>query len=452
MNRPVATDAREVAGDLLGVWMRAGHPITERLEAARARLPDPRERALATELVLGTVRTSGSIDAVLRRVVHRPIAQLNRAVHVALRLGAYQVLYLDRVPDHAALDTAVGWASRHAGARRAGFVNGALRGLLSAIEERRREGKGLHPLRDLPRGDGTCVRFKRQIFPDPDQEPARNRAERWSMPTWLVARWLDRFGPDWTDGALAAGLGRPPIVCRARGARAALQAQLEEAGIAYELGAGPAAIVLPTDAALGTWYDEGLVAVQDATSQVVAPLLDPQPGERVLDLCAAPGGKTLHMADLMGRGAIVATDVDADRLVQVEALRPHMRDVALDVQRVEREGPLPFAEASFDRVLVDAPCTNTGVLRRRVEVRWRLRPADIAALAAIQFDLLARVVPLLRPGGTLVYSTCSVEPEENEEVVARFLAAHGDFREVEARRHAPSRASDGGFAVRLARS
>jgi 16S rRNA (cytosine967-C5)-methyltransferase len=189
--------------------------------------------------------------------------------------------------------------------------------------------------------------------------------------------------------------------------------------------------------------------VQDATSQQVVPLLALQPGERVLDLCAAPGGKTLHMADVMGTGHLTACDVAPLKIRGLEELKPLLGSMEYEVVQLDPDGALPFEAGSFDAVLVDAPCTNSGVFGRRVEARWRVKPGDAAALAVIQSRLLDRAVVVLKPGGRIVYSTCSIDPEENEAVLAAFLERHPTFEGEVGFFAWPSFEQDGGFAAIL---
>jgi len=440
-------NARDLAADLLlrldksGVWVREGLP------AARAQLPSPRDRGLLTELAYGTVRRRGTLDAVLAAFSKRPVAKLNTALRVALRLALYQILFLDRVPDHAAVDHAVGWARGHAGPKRAGFVNGVLRSLL-----RDRQGAAVGPedvRRDVPREDGSAARFERRLFADLETSPAANLAARYSMPRGIVERWIKAWGVERCAAVLRAGITRPPLTLRARNERSALEVVLRARDTDFEVGAGNTALVLKGgEGAIGALIDSGQAAVQDAISQRVAPLVDPRAGEHVLDLCAAPGGKTLHLADLMGSGHLVACDVDAEKVSRLESLAPG-QGIDYETVQVDPKGALPFARDSFDAILVDAPCSNTGVLRRRVEARWRLQPKDFAALAAIQLGLLERSVAVLKPGGRIVYSTCSLEAVENEAVVEAFLVRHPDFEGEIAYSAWPSAASDGGFAAIL---
>ena len=448
-NKPMA-NARDLSADLLLRLEQGGGRIRDALDRVRGRLPDPRERGLLTELSYGVVRRRGTLDALLGAFCKRPVARLNAAVHTALRLGLYQIVLLDRIPSHAAVDHAVGWATRHAGPKRAGFVNGVLRTLLRHLEGPA-AGKD-NPRRDVPREDGSAVRFERNVFPDPATNLPGNFAARYGMPQWLVERWLAQWGEVRCRALLRAGLARPPMTLRARGERAALEALLTERGVPFAVGPGPQAVrVEDGEAARKLVVETAVAAVQDASSQRVAPLLDIHPGARVLDLCAAPGGKTLHLADLLGTGTITACDIEPRKIEQLEGLRPQMGEVQYEVVALDPDAPLPFGPASFDAILVDAPCTNTGVLRRRVEARWRLKAGDIGALGALQGALLDRCVEVLAPGGRLVYSTCSLEPEEDEDVVTAFLERHPTFSAGPAKRTWPTSETDGGFVALLLR-
>ncbi len=438
--------ARDLAAELLLRIDRKGGRVKDGLEAARARLADPRERALLTELAYGTVRRRGTLDALLAAFSKRPVAKLNASIRTALRMGVYQLFFLDRVPNHAVVDHAVGWASKHAGARRAGFVNGVIRNLIRGIEGPATGAEKAR--RDVPREDGSAVRMKRATFADPAANLAGNLAARYAMPQALVERWLAAFGEARTGQILRTAIGRPPLTLRARTARADLVAALEAREIPFEVGPGEAAVrIQGGEGAIESLLDDGLATVQDATSQRVVPAMVLAPGMRVLDLCAAPGGKTLHIADRLGEGTVVACDVEAHKLDGLRALAPRMGAVALEVVEVPAEGPLPFEAASFDAILVDAPCTNTGVLARRVEARWRAKPDDAVRMAAVQGGILDRALPLLKPGGTLVYSTCSIEAEENDGVLEAFLARHDGLEAEVAFRAWPTSERDGGFAA-----
>ncbi len=438
--------ARDHAADLLWTWDRSGTWLRTHIAERRAALNEPRERALLTELAMGTVRRQGTLDAVLAAASRRPLKVLHGAVRTALRLGLYQMLFLDRIPTHAAVDHAVRWARAQGGPKRAGFVNGVLRNIGRGIQGPSRGADD--PRRDVLREDGSRIRMERAVFDDPAKDEAGNLAGRLACPRWLVVRWLEQWGRERTEDILRAGITRPSVCLRARGDRDELVTSLRDAGADARHGPLPTAVLVPSvNASVHDAIDDGRAWVQDASSQRVAPLLDLEAGHRVLDLCAAPGGKTVHCADLMQSGTIVACDVDAEKLEGLRKLSGVVAPVELVVEDVPTEGPLPLEEASFNAVLIDAPCSNTAVLRRRVEARWRLEPEHIKTLADLQLDLLRRALPLLTPGGTLVYSTCSLEPEENEEVIERLVAEHAGLQAEIAHRVFPSRETDGGFAA-----
>lgn len=448
---PTPPTARDAAADLLlteekkRVWIRDG------LAAARAHVADARDRALVTELAYGVVRRKGTLDAVLASQSRRPLPRLSGPVRVGLRLALYQMLFLDRVPVHAAVDHAVTWVRRRTGAKSAGYANAVLRATARQVEGLARGAEDVR--RDVPREDGSAMRLVQPVFADPEQDEVANLSARYAMPAWLVSRWIATLGLERAKAALRVGIGRPPLTLRAREDRDVLASTLAAEGLDVRPGATASAllVVKGREAEALSSVSAGTAWVQDMTAQRVAPLLRPVAGQRLLDLCAAPGGKALHLADLLGAsGEIVAADVDAAGLEKLAAIRTHVREgVRLDLVEIGREGPLPFEAASFDGILVDAPCTNTGVLRRRVEARWRLSLEDVSALAAIQRDLLERAVGLLKPGGCLVYSTCSLEPEENAELVRTFLTAHPEFELEEELEVPPSQDADGGYAARM---
>jgi 16S rRNA (cytosine967-C5)-methyltransferase len=441
--------ARDLAADVLLAAETRGRWTRDLLPAARERVVDARDRGLLTELVQGALRHRLTLDVVTGAFSRRALADLHAAARSALRVATYPILFLDRIPAHASVDHAVGWTRSRAGAGAAGYVNAVLRAMLRGIEGRVVSARD--PRRDVPREDGSGVRLRTDVFADPAAEPTRNLAERYACPPWIVERWLARRGAARTEAILRAGIVRPPLVLRSRVPRPELLAELRAREVDAHEGDGDTAVVVPSGEGLALApVREGRAAVQDTTAQRVAPLLQPRPGRRWLDLCAAPGGKTLHLADLAGTGTIVACDVDPRRIAVLEGLRERMPPgVRLEVVPVPADGPLPFEDGSFDGILIDAPCSNTGVLRRRVEARWRLVPEDIASLAHLQRGLIERALPLLAPDGRLVYSTCSIEPEEDGDLVSAVLAAHPALVDDTAFDVPPTREADGGFAAVL---
>ncbi len=445
-------DVRTLAADALLTVESGSSYAKEAIERVREEVRDPRDRALLTEIVYGVTRRRGTLDAVLATASKVALPRLDPAVRVALRTGLYQLLFLERIPAHAAVNAAVGFAKERTNPRFAGFVNGTLRGLQRGVLGPAVDAED--PRRDVPRPGSTPLRFRRAVFPDPATDPVGNAAARFSHPAWLVARWLGRHPAPLVRTILEVGISRPPLSLRAPpGRRESLTAELTLAGVRARPGAGPDEVLIDDgDPAALAPVREGRAFVQDGTAQRVAPLLDPHAGDRLLDLCAAPGGKTLHLLDLLGeRGEVVACDVSAEKVAALAATLASRASLEggprARVVEVPETGPLPFAPSSFHGVLVDAPCSNTGVLRRRPEVRDRLRAKDVASLAAAQRALLERVLPLVRPGGRLVYSTCSIEPEENVDVVDALRAAHPSLERLVGFEALPTVDQDGGFAA-----
>ncbi|MDI3299196.1 MAG: 16S rRNA (cytosine(967)-C(5))-methyltransferase RsmB [Bacillota bacterium] len=405
--RPGAGGAREAALRAC-LAVERGRRSREALEAelARAEGLRPADRHLATELVYGTVRLVRRLDHLLARYSRRPPERLEPPLRWALRLALFQLSEM-ATPEHAAVHETLE-ALRAAGAGAAvGYANAVLRQALR----------------------------RRSEWSWPAGSSAEALAVRHSFPDWLARRWVERYGGEEAERLMRCMNAPPPLTVRVNRLRARPEEALERlraAGLEAEAGAySPQALrvrgVSPPE--LPGWA-EGWYQVQSEASVLVGQSVGARPGERVLDVAAAPGGKTTHLAEQTGdRGLVLAVDVDAERLRRVEenARRLGLRSVRLLAEDARRLAAL-LEPASFDRVLVDAPCTGTGVLNRRPEARWRKRPRDVAAAARLQAEILDGVAPLVRPGGTLVYSTCTLEPEENERTVESFLGRWPAFR------------------------
>ena len=422
---------REIAAEVLLRRERGPDFVENLLDAAlaQARLA-PADRGLCQELVYGAVRWQGTLDwLIVRKAPGRTQKPL---LQVVLRLGLYQMFWLGRIPDHAAVHESVETAKRLGCGPQAGFLNAVLRGYARERDE-------------------TIALLAALKTKDP--------ASGWSHPQWLWERWAKHCGTEPATRLLEWNNSPPPTYARVNTLRttaAALADSWRAEGVAFtpcawdwtgddlvfRLDSHPSLADLPSFRA-GGFY------IQDPSTLLAVQLLEPQPGEEILDLCAAPGGKTTFLAQRMGnQGTIVATDAHADRLALIEQ---NCRRLGVTCARTLLAGELPGAQ-TFDRILLDAPCSNTGVLRRRVELRWRLQSAELVRLAAAQTRLLEQAATRLKPGGTLVYSTCSLEPEENHAVVAHFLAAHSGFR-LDAERHLTPFADgvDGAYVARLRR-
>lgn len=401
--------------------LRAVHQRRADLATAQARanrsLRDPRDRALATEIAAGVLRWRARIDHLLARVSSRALDRIDPAILDILRAGAHQILHLQRVPDHAAVDDAVALTRRVRLASAGAFVNAVLRKLASRP-----------PLDALP---------ARPAVPPGDGEPDREQALAYlgitcSHPRWLAARWLERHGFEAAERWTAFNNAPAPVTLRVNTMRTTperLAAELSARGVEVDAGRwSPRALVVRRGNPLATdLAGRGLFLAQDEASQLVAELVAAQPGERVLDACAAPGGKTAAIAGAMAnRGLIVAADLRPARVALLARTLASCGCRNTRVVRLDARRALPFG-AVFDRVLVDAPCSGLGTLRRDPDIRWRRSPADLPALAAEQAALLRAAAAVVAPGGRLIYATCSSEPEENERVVDELLAGGAPF-------------------------
>lgn len=400
------------------------------------------------DLVLGVRRNLFALDAVLRRFLRRPVRHVPRRTREILRLGVYELVWRDRAAPPAVVSRMVGLSGR--GRRLRGLVNAVLRAVSDAFVVA--EDDGVRDRCTLWRGPGALARFRVPVLPDPREDPVKHLALLYTQTEHLV-RAVRELLPLEHEELLQALNARRPLTLRPT-LRAEGHAEVERGlqGDGRALRRLGAVLEMVPGVPPGSLQviRQGLAVVQDRTAAEVAPFLGPRPGERVLDLCAAPGGKTVHLAELMGDcGEVVAADRDRSRL---ERVRENVRRLGLRCVRIhdlgERGERLP--EGGFHRILVDAPCSNTGVLMRKVDARFRIGSGELERLAALQRELLARAAGLLRPGGVLVYATCSFLPMENQDVV-RAVAARlpGLALEEEHLRYPHRSLRDGGYMARL---
>jgi 16S rRNA (cytosine967-C5)-methyltransferase len=366
------------------------------------------DRRLCHELVLGIVRWQATLDWLVARKA--PGRTQKPGLQDLLRLGLYQIFWLDRIPGHAAVHETVEQAKQGGFGPQAGFVNAVLRGYLREFDATKK----------------LLVELK-------STQPAIG----WSHPEWLVARWQSRWGAAKTQALLAWNNTPSKTFARLNTLRTDAGKLIEkwraenvdydfvttdwtEESLVFELKSHPPLAMLES-------FRQGWFYVQDPSTLLAVPELDPQPGEAILDLCAAPGGKTTFIAQLLrNEGRIVAQDLSVERLKLVQENCTRLGVTCVEVRSPESGVQSP--KTQFDKVLVDAPCSNTGVMRRRADLRWRIRPEEIERLRLAQLDLVRQAALALRPGGKLVYSTCSLEPEENAGVIELFLNEHSNFK------------------------
>ncbi len=410
-------NARDIAVDALRD--RAGN-VSARLERLLAKhQPDTQQRSLAVELALGVVRRRGTIRAVLGNYLKRPKKPVPPHVKQILSTAIYQMLYLDRVPAFAAVNEAVEQTRRFKRIRYRTMVNAILR----SIERDRGElhsGKAPHEARAVPVGPDAHWRFGRDVLPDPEKDLPAWLAAAHSLPPWLVHRWVKQYSAERVSQLGYHANARAPLVVRVNALRAGISqaaAMLKEEGFEAVAHKNGVSLVLPEHGNIAATraFAEGLIQPQDAMATAVGLAAGPQPHMRVLDFCAAPGTKTTHLAELMHNcGQIVAVDVSAEKLSRIEENCSRMGHTIVDCCLAQDIGRLELE--SFDLVLADVPCSNTGVLARRAEARWRLQPEDIERLVRDQHLLVSAAAAYVKPGGKLIYATCSLEQDENENV------------------------------------
>jgi 16S rRNA (cytosine967-C5)-methyltransferase len=416
--------ARIAAFDVLAAISAGRADLPTALALARERLADYRDRALCSEIATGVERHRSAIDHLIAAFARRTIERLDPEVLTILRLSTYQLLHLTRVPASAVVDDAVDMTRRVKKRSASGFVNAVLRSI-----SRSRNALPL-PARPADSSHRTAALDYLSIT--------------LSHPRWLAARWYDRIGFDAAEAWQQFNNTPAPLTLRVNRLKTtpeALVARLSAEDVGVSPGRfAPDALIVDSSPGGGdgqplhgsTWT-EGWFVVQDEASQLVSTLAAPPPGSRVLDACASPGGKTVALAAAMGnRGLLVACDVRDKRVALLKRTVTACDASVVRIVQADAGGPLPFS-TRFDCVLVDAPCSGLGTLRRDPDIRWRRREEDLPALAEAQRRMLRHAANVVAPGGRLIYATCSSEPEENEDVAAAFAADIPGFVPVDAR-------------------
>lgn len=405
---------------------------------------DERDKRLLVELVNGTIRWRGKLDYVLDQTVEGGLARLDLRARNLLRLGAYQLLLTQKLPAYAVVNESVELA-KSKDLKSSSLTNAVLHAIIKC--------------------------FKQLHWPSEEKEPARFLAVTESHPEWLVRRWIRLYG--YLRAKALCQIDNLPAKVALRTNRLKitpgdLRKRLEEEGFDVARGkrCEETLILEKGSPSKSRSFREGLFQVQDEASTLVGKLVDPKPAELVVDLCAAPGGKATHLAELMNdEGMVLACDFYPKRLAAVSESARRLR--VKSILPVAADGRSISFQEKAERVLVDAPCSGSGVLRRRVDLRWKLREEQVHELASLQMELLENAANMVKPGGVLVYSTCTLEPEENEEVAAKLLEKHSEFIIERAESFVPQdlvvpqgwmttypdkHGMDGGFAVRLKKS
>lgn len=389
------------------------------------------DRKFCTELVYGAVKAGASLDWKISKYLNRPLAKVDAKILAVLRVGMYQIFFLDRVPNSAAVNESVELSKKFCGIGASKFVNGVLR---SAVREPHKS--------DFPTGDDV-----------------ESLALRTFHPVWLVKLFVEEFGLDATKQLLAFDNTDPPLclrVNRLKTTREKILDALNKIGLQAEPSTfAPEGIICRGHSALDKFQPlrAGFCQVQDESSMTAARLLNPMAGEFVIDACAAPGGKTTHLAELMdNRGRIVAADIYETKLEHVKLNAERLGIKIIEPLLIDARELGDKFPAQADKVLVDAPCSGLGVLRRKADLRWRKTLDELKALPTLQSEILSSAAKTLKRGGALVYSTCTITRRENQEVVEKFLAEHSDFELIEMKTFLPHvTGTDGFFAAKLIR-
>lgn len=369
------------------------------------------DRKLATELVYGTVKTTGTLDWYLCKVINRPFRKMAPRLRTILRMGAFQILYLERIPDSAAVNESANLTRQYVNESSVKLVNGVLRQL-----------------------SRTKSQWK---FPEGEGHELEHIALSCFHPEWLVRRWKFRFGLDEAEAMCRYDNEIPPVCLRVNTwkiSREAMQEKLASIGVSTEKSRwSPDGLVcrhVPSLEALMRTYGSCLY-IQDESSMLDAAVLNPQPGDKVLDFCSAPGGKTTHLAQKMqNEGCLIAMDIHEHKLRLVEENASRLGFTCITTLLHDGTEPLAGWEKKADKVLVDAPCSGLGVLNRRAEARWTKQEKSLSQFPPLQKKILTQAARCVKEGGRLLYSTCTLEQDENSRVRTAFLESHPDFRSV----------------------
>ncbi len=429
------------------------------------------DRSFVMELVSGVARRQTTLDAILRNYVTKPRQSIEPRLWLVMQIGVYQLVMMSGIPMHAAVFETVELGRFAQQGEWCGILNGVLRTIARDIEDYQvvddvlsTDAVPIQPHRRHGDVGGRMVVYRhlgRALFQDPMTERRLYIAEAFSLPMWLLDRWAARYDDDQLLALAEWFSVRHPHTLRVNPLKTTREDMLQRFSEKFAsvtppcFGPGERSEAICYDGPLRIvdlpGFTEGECSVQDETAMTASELLAPQPGEMVLDLCAAPGTKTAHMAELMkNEGKIIAADVDSNRLERVEENAQRLGLTIIEPVRIPMDATdLPMGP--FDAVLIDAPCSNTGVLGKRPEVRSRLKPNDLPELAAIQLRLAKIGANVLKVGGRMVYSTCSIEPEENSQIVQQLLAEVPELELVSSQEFTPGQPSDGGYQALLRR-
>ena len=391
-------------------------------------LSETDQKQRATDLVLGTIRNRRAIDTVIAAFSGRPVDRIPDKLLNIIRIGTCELVYSPATAQHSVVNEAVENAKALTGKKQVGFVNAVLRQITRSITNRQIKLSKSNSKRTLCQSSETGCEFDRDFLPDPESSPSDYLCTVFSLPGWLISGWLSEFGMELTSRICLASNRKPGIYLRSNSLKITTQELAEKlrlADIEIDIASQDSMIRIKSPRTITELpgFAEGLFTVQDITASRVVRMLKPQPHWKILDLCAAPGVKTTHLAEITGDSAkIIATDIDVERVKKIEENITRLGIKSVEVVPYEQ---LP--NSKFDCILLDVPCSNTGVLARRIEARYRITPNAIKKLVKTQSELLNTAASMLKPQGIICYSTCSIQKDENNNLIRDFLQNNHNF-------------------------
>jgi 16S rRNA (cytosine967-C5)-methyltransferase len=428
MSRPQLS-LRQVVWQILNHFSAARHNSAELIEKYDAAVSN---RAGLTDITLGIIRNSVFIDNLVTQISIQPKSNIPEKTLNCLRIAVYELIFSDQ-PDYAVVSEAVTLAKKIGSKKSAGFVNAVLRKICASIKNKRADLKTADPKKTLPLAPAVGCEFDIDILPDPAENFAQYLSNAFSLPLWLIEQWLAQFGDEKTADICFASNRRPAVYARTNKLKITPQKLVEilktqdidcDLIEKYKM----ARLNKPGNISELDAFRKGLFTIQDITSSLVVPLLNPQPGWKVFDICAAPGTKTTQIAELMNdKGLIIATDKDNARLVKLDENIRRLGITSVRIMDYEAFLKDLSLRSSADAVLLDVPCSNSGVLARRPEVRFRITLKKVHELAQTQKQLLNLAASLVTAGGRICYSTCSILSGENNEIVRAFISQQPQF-------------------------
>ncbi|MHC4131725.1 MAG: 16S rRNA (cytosine(967)-C(5))-methyltransferase RsmB [Planctomycetota bacterium] len=426
-------NARTLAAFVLHQFNPQKDYASEILNKYITELEKPSEKQRATDLVYGSLRNLSTIDHCISTLAQRPIERIQPKILNILRPAVYELLYCPSSPEYAIVNESVEITKISGVKKQTSFVNAVLRKITKHLINRNAEIKNATLQKIVPQNESTGCLFDTEILPDLQTHPVEYFSLAFSLPVWLIESWIEEYGMDTTSLICQASNRRPRVWIRPnvlKISKEKLAEKLQKNKI--ECQSSPDNLMLqiksPSSITNLPGFREGEFTIQDLSAAQAVRLLNPKPGQRILDLCAAPGTKTTQLAELCGDNAeIIATDISSERLEMVEENIKRLgiqSVITIPYEKVEKES---HDLGLFDRILLDVPCSNTGVLSKRIEVRFRITSAAIRKITKTQLKLLELAVKLLKSNGKICYSTCSIQPEENNKLIEKFLDTNKNF-------------------------